>query len=300
MARFHTDQEVVFKSKQGRKFKATVADPRIRGGKVKLVVAGDPFPVAVAVAQVDDCKSLSTDATVNIVTNRTKEGALMATATVKPNLARRLAKEAKMQGIKGYAKMSVEELKTAVEAARNGNGNGNGAKPAAKASKSVSKPAKATARPSAAKKPAAKPAKAVATKKAASKPVKKATKPAKAAPVKAQRTATGDNPFREGSNSFLMAAELLKGGNRGQMVKRLKKAMKIHPWSKDKEENPEFAIRKRLLLVAAALEKDYGFTIEREGRGEAGSMIAIPPGKKGGQKAKAQASSSAKKATKKR
>lgn len=294
MPRFQTGQGVIFKSKAGRKFKAVIYDPLIRGGKVMLLVAGDPFPVAVAVAQIDDCKSLSMDATVNIVTNRTKKGALMATATVKPNLARRLAKEAKMQGIKGYAKMSVDDLKTAVEAARNGNGNG---------TKSVSKPAKASA-PPAAKKPAAKPAKAVATKKAASKPVKKAakaTKPAKkAATVKAARTVTGDNPFREGSNSFLMAAELLKGGNRGQMVKRLKKAMKIHPWSKDKEENPEFAIRKRLLLVAAALEKDYGFTIEREGRGEAGSMIAIPPGKKGGQKAKAQASSPAKKATKKR
>lgn len=219
----------------------------------------------------------------------------MAT-TVKPSAARRLAKEAKMLGVKGFAKMSGDELQAAVEAAKNGNGS----KPAA-APKKTSTPAKAVARRPAAKKPAAKPAKAAAKK--ASAPVAKkkpvATKKAAAkAPAKSTSVPKGDNPFREGSNSYLMAAELLRGGNRGEMVKRLKKAMKIHPWSKPKEENPEFAIRKRLLLVAAALERDYGFTIEREGRGEAGSMRAVPPGKKSGQKAKAQASS--KKATSKR
>lgn len=201
-----------------------------------------------------------------------------------------------MLGIKGYATMKASELQAAVEAARNGNGT----KPAAVAKK-TSMPAKAVARRPAAKKPAAKPAKKAPAKKVAAPVAKRkpvATK--KAAPAKSAPVAKGDNPFREGSNSYLMAAELLRGGNRGEMVKRLKKAMKIHPWSKPKEENPEFAIRKRLLLVAAALERDYGFTIEREGRGEAGSMRAVPPGgkKSAGQTAKTRASS--KKATSKR
>lgn len=207
----------------------------------------------------------------------------MPTTATKPGAARRLAKEAKMLGVRGYASMSGPELKAAVEAARNGNGSA----PAKK--KTESKPATATkpaVRRPATKKVAKKPARPAAAAKKA--PPKKAKAPAakktvvkKGSPAapKAAR-ATGDNPFREGSNSFLMAAELLKGGNRGEMVKRLKKAMKIHPWSKPKEEDPDFAIRKRMLLVAAALEKDYGYTIVREGRGEAGTIQALPPGKK--------------------
>jgi hypothetical protein len=50
-------------------------------------------------------------------------------------------------------------------------------------------------------------------------------------------------------------------------------------WSKPKEENPDEAINKRILLAAGILRKDYGFKVVVDGRGTTGTIKATPPGK---------------------
>lgn len=206
---------------------------------------------------------------------------------------RKLSKRAKMLGIKGYQKMSPKELKAAVK--REEDSFEDIAAPRKKKAKpGKAKPAAFKSKPAPVEKPKAKTKKVAkngTTKTKASKPVsKKATKPAsktKAKSSKPKENLTGDpaNPFRTGSNLWRMAEELLKGGKRSDMIKRLKKAMSINPWSKDKEEDLDTAINKRLLLTAAAMEKDYGFTQKREGRGTSGTIRLVPPGAKGSKKA---------------
>lgn len=274
-ARFAKGEEITFTAaKGGRRFKAVVVEPKIVRGNIAIQLQGDPYPVTVKVAQIS------------------KEN-----ENVPVSEARKLRKDAEALGIKGITKMNGKDLAAAVEAAKN--------------------PPKKTAAPIAAsaagavktykenekalmtglktkKKPAAK--KTAPAKKAVKKPVvaKKATKkavPAKVAkktpPSQAAKKApptkkvTSDtNPFRPGSNLAKMTDELLKGGRRVEMIRRLKKTMGIHPWSKDKEENPEKAIDKRLLITAGTLKKDYGYTIETEGRGSSGTIKVLPPGAK--------------------
>lgn len=236
---------------------------------------------------------------------------------------RSLSKRAKMLRIPGYQKMKGPELEIAVKLAE-----ADKAKTPAKrgtrptpAKPAASKPVtKAPAKKAAPAKPAAKkaaparkaaPAKKAPAAKAAS--ARKATHtkraPAKAAakkstparkPTTAPKTTPGDdrNPFRRPSNQHIMAEELLKGGKRGDMVKRLKKSMKIRPWSKEKEDDVDRAITVRLHLTAGALVKDYGFTEKREGRGPSGTIQVFPPGSK--PKAAAKASTPTKKAPAKR
>lgn len=251
--RFRKGEEVTFASQSGRNFKAVIKDPQIRQRKVAIQVVGDPYSVLVNISQVH------------------KEGEEMPSATRGPE-TRRLAKEARMLGIEGYAKMSAQQLAQAVKDHQ---------KPKRKAP-AKSKPAKAARKPQKASKRAP-------ARKAASKPVqarRKAKKTNATQVAKSVAKGTNGNPFRPGCNNYKMAEELLRGGRRIDMIKRLKKSIKLHPWSKPKEEDVTKALDKRLGIAAGILAADFGFKVVRDGRGTSGTIRVFPPGKATGQKAK--------------
>ena len=291
-AKFAKGESVTFTAaKGGRRFQAVVTEPKIVRGNIAIQLTGDPYPVTVSASQV------------------TKEN-----ENVPVSEARKLREEAKALGIRGWADMSGKDLAAAVAQAKS-------PKPktvvasaagAVKTIKENEKAAMSTTKKAPAKKVAAKktaPAKKVAKKPVAAKKVAPKTQnpgpsklrdrrvaAAKKAPankVSHRAAPIGGNPFRPGSNLFKMAEELLKGGKRSDMIRRLRKTMGIHPWSKDKEENPEKAIDKRLLITAGTLKKDFGYTIQSDGRGMSGTLKVVPPAKKtAGQTAKSKASSS--------
>lgn len=289
--RFEPGDDIIFTSTKGRRqFKGYVVKPQIVKGKILVRLTTDPFPVEVSVAQVvkvdeDGLPIQLQSRRVKVV--RTKKEKVMPPKSK----AKQLREEAKALGVEGWSGMGLTELAAAVKRAKAGKAGTSTktrTKPAAAkrapARKVASKPAVATKR-----KPAVK--KAAATKKTAT-ASKKATKrvlPPRLAP-------SGPNPFRPGSNVHKMAEELLRGGRRVDMIKRLKKAMQIHPWSKEKEENPEKAIDKRLLITAGVLKSDHGFRVVMDGRGSTGTIQVFPPGrgakKSAGQTAKSRASSS--------
>lgn len=143
------------------------------------------------------------------------------------------------------------------------------AKPQAEAPKS--KPAKKAAPVKAEK---AKTTKKVAPK-AETKVAKRTIKPA--------ATAANGNPFRDGSNSWLITEALLKGGSRSKMIDKLLKKIDFNPTKKkiNKKFNHRFEMDKRVLMTAHMLRKDHGFTIELSGRGpESGTIKATPPSPK--------------------
>lgn len=283
MPRFEPGEDIVFTaSKTGRKFEGFVINPSVRKGKIEVRLTTDPFPVMVKVAQVSKKEK-----------------------PVPVSRAKMLRLEAKDLGIKDWASLSLSGLEKAVADANNPQPVAAEDKPPTLTPKKAASPTtkKETAVKTASAKKVARAPKAaqksaVAAKKAKKAPVATKT-PAKA--QKATKTPTArkiqggskDNPFRAGSNSHRMTEELLRGGRRVEMIKRLRKTMRINPWSKDKEENPEKAIDKRLLITAATLKKDYGFSIVVDGRGTSGSIKAVPPGsaKSNGQTAKKTASS---------
>lgn len=252
---------------------AKVVSPNISKGEIEVNIAGDPYPVLVKANQLlkvrEDIVAESTSAAI-----------------------RKFSKRAKLLGIRGYQNMTEKELKRAVR--REEDSFEDIAKPSSKKkakSKPSSKPKAKTT------KPAAKPSKKAKVK--ATNGTSKTTTKKKVSKEKAKvALKAGDpaNPFRHGSNSWKMAEELLKGGKRSDMIKRLRKTMPLHPWSKDKETEPVKAYNKRLLLTAAAMERDHGFKIKSEGRGTSGTLKAIPPGAK---KKKSSAKSASKPSSKK-
>lgn len=262
--RYTKGEEIVFASRSGRRFKAKIAEPKPIRGKVAILLEGDPYPVMVNIAQV-------------------LKGDDMPTATQRGPESRQLAKKARMLSIPGYQTMTMPQLRKAVEEAENPR-----KREATTTRKTVSK--KTGAVKVVARKP--RPVKKATKQRTPAKVAKKATAAPKKATAKHKASPNGSNPFRVGSNVWKMAEELLRGGKRSDMIKRLKKTMPLHPWSKDKEENPDRAIDKRLLLTAADLQKTYGYKIVREGRGAAGTIVAMPPGKKAVAKAPAKKASS--------
>lgn len=171
-----------------------------------------------------------------------------------PTTAKDLRKRAKELSIDGWEEMDRDELAEAISSH-------DGDKPA-KASK--------TAKP-AAKKGAAK-TKEASKKAAGSKKAATGKKTSKAA-----STSDGPNPFREGSNLWMMTEELLKGGKRSAMVTRLRKKIELNPRQRaGKDFDVDAEIDYRLVRVCQTLTNEYGFTIEKDGRGVDSTVQAIP------------------------
>lgn len=193
--------------------------------------------------------------------------------------ARQLRQDAKALGIEGFDKMTGAELAEAVKQAKAPN--------ARTGVRKVSREeAAASAERRTARKAGAK--RASAPRKSSTRPTTAKKAPAKRAPAKkapAKRTsvapaAGGPNPFRPHSNLHVVTDALLKGGKRQEIVRSLKKQIKINPWSHDEKLTPaevEKAIDKRLLLTSGMLVRDYGFIEQREGRGMGGTIKVVPP-----------------------
>lgn len=177
-------------------------------------------------------------------TTRSNEG--MTTKT-KPS-PKELRREAKALGI-DYEDMDVATLAKAIKKARNGSGD-------VKVKKSkTTKDNEAT--------------------KKAMKGQKEAKQAKKAAPTE---VAENGNPYRPGTNLYEITEELLSGGKRSSMVKRLGKKIEVKP--RDGRDIDEVAeLDRRVLITAQILERDHGFTKEKEGRGPDATIQVFPPKK---------------------
>lgn len=105
---------------------------------------------------------------------------------------------------------------------------------------------------------------------------KTTAKPAKA--VAASKTADGDNPYRPGSNLHKITELLLKGGKRSAIVAKLQRQIDMHPYTQNKDDlDIEKELDKRLMLTAGLLQRNFGYTIEKTGRGmETGTIKVVP------------------------
>jgi hypothetical protein len=66
-----------------------------------------------------------------------------------------------------------------------------------------------------------------------------------------------------------MTEELIKGGKRSAMVKRLSKKISLKPRTRTFTEEEELEeLDRRLVIVSQNLRNDHGFEMEREGRGK--------------------------------
>jgi hypothetical protein len=65
-----------------------------------------------------------------------------------------------------------------------------------------------------------------------------------------------------------MTEELIKGGKRSAMVKRLNKKITLKPRTRELDEDDTISeIDRRLVIVSQTLRNEHGFKMEREGRG---------------------------------
>jgi hypothetical protein len=244
---------------------------------------GDPFDVCVYAQQI---RPATAKESTEMPKSATKE---------KPK-AKELRRQAKALGVTGWEDMSLAELEEAVEEAQ----------------AEQAKPAKKTAAKKASKKASAvdeddddddddddeddddeddddeDDAPAKSSKKSSSK--SKASKTAKAskkAPAKkaATKAATRErvvnengNPYQPGTNLYHMAEALIKGGKVASLVKQVGKKVSINARTRDYDEDSEREeLQRRLIIVSQRLRNDFGFTMEKEGRGADATIKCIPP-----------------------
>lgn len=243
-------------------------------GIVLLRLDTDPYDVCVTSEYVHPSKDHKT--------HTDKEMHNMATATKSKPKAKDLRRDAKALGVEGWEDMDLDELIEAVDEAKAAE-----EKAASKKSKKATKAAPKRAAveddeddededddedddedeaPAKSKKSSKKaaPAKAAKSSKKAEKP---ATKKAKAKDEDDDLPENG-NPFTEGTNLYYMTEELIKGGKRSAMVKRLGKKISLKPRTRSFTEEEELAeIDRRLVIVSQTLRNNHGFKMEREGRG---------------------------------
>lgn len=302
---------VMFKPKKGRPMLAEVAFTPIKNAtKVEIIIGTDPFPVDVPVSQVSACEpngKVVRSPKVRKDRASTKGPGKMAPATKDKPSAKQLRTQAQGLGIKGWEDMTRKELRRAIrKASSNGTSADKPAKAAtpkettpvtkarpktkaaaAKAKTSKSKPKAAATKPKASKPKVTK----AAAKKAA---VVKSTKSTKAAipgvkdvgngitlhdgPTPKATPAVGENPFRKNSNLHRVAKLLLKGGVRRSLAEKLKAQVDLHPYQKAKKDVSLSDFDKRLLLGAGTMRDEYGYGIQRTGRGIEGRILVFVPG----------------------
>lgn len=86
------------------------------------------------------------------------------------------------------------------------------------------------------------------------------------------------NPYRPGSNLYKITDLLLKGGKRSAIVAKLQRQIDMHPYTQDKDSlDVEKELDKRLMLTAGLLERNFGYKVEKNGRGmESGTIKVVP------------------------
>lgn len=287
---FYPGQSAWFKPKVGKPLRCVISyELSPTSGKTLVRIGTDPFDSHVATNQLvkrDEMTEVTEpteaaprkrgrprkDATVTpIETARTKR-------KVKPGTAKRTKPAAEAEPVEAPRRRG-RPPKAAAEPVRKGPGRPR--KVTAEAEAPVAPKKAATATRGRPKKVAAvaetpkrrgrPPTKAVAT-------TKKGTagtqtrKPA----AKVKVTVT-ENPFRAGSNSHAFCAALMKGGTRRVMAQRLSQKVTVTPWSKEiSAEDQITEIDTRLGLTAHKLKAEYGWTIERSGRGIDGKLKVHP------------------------
>lgn len=254
--------------------KGTVLHDHALGSMIDVVLDGDPFGTYVEYSRVevipgerDDnnplLQSRKQQLRARSTTKRQGLGgpeggsAVPNTTTNKPN-TRELRKQAKALGVEGWEDMSVRALQAAVEAAEDGETTKEEA-PKRRTTRATKTAAKST------------PAKATAAKKSTAK--KAATNGDAESTV-----AENGNPYKPGTNLWHITEEILKGGKRAAMVKRLKKKVELKPRNAGPEWDEDAELDRRILITGQILRRDHNFSVERGGRGpEDGTIVGTPP-----------------------
>ena len=307
-------ERIIFTPKKGRKREGVVAPGFVDSTThIKVKLNGDPFPVDVLKSQVSGCKNVpkavQSKKVPKVGAKKSKKNRKGSMSPDQKSSAKALRKQAMALGVKGWEDMTRDQMKKAIKKAKKASAAGGETKATAPASKPASKPAaKATKAP----------AKKTITKKAPAKKAVNGTK-AKAAPKKdvdpnsdeglgltfAKNTPPkplpdeGVNPFRKSSNLFRVAALLLKGGKRKALAERLSTQVDLHPYSKTEDVDLE-DFDKRLLLGAQTMRDQFGFGIQRTGRGlDNGTILVFRPGGPKDPRGKSAGRKGSKSATKK-
>lgn len=288
------DDTVYFHTHHGNKRQGVVTMDLGLTKKVGVLLEGDPFSVALSANRLEKVANISH--TMKVKGKQPPKGARRMPAAEKVS-GKELRKQAKSLGIDGWDEMSRKELEAAIAAAADDDEfddedevldedeeledededsddsdedededsdedlddeEDEEEEEAPKVSKKRTKPA-------AKAKKATAPAKKTSTKKAA--PATKKGKTTKKATKRTVEVAENGNPYRPGSNLYLIAEELLRGGKRSQIVKRLHSKMSFRPRVDSGEEYEMEIVNSRLDLVIRQLRKDHGWDITREGRG---------------------------------
>ena len=303
MTEYRAGERVIYAPAKGKKRHGTVAPGFVdTTTHVKIKLDGDPFPVDVSKSQVSGCENIpegvgSKHKVPKVGTKKhNKDRKEHMTAATKRE-AKALRKQAQALGIKGWEDMTRDEMRAAVKKAQKLGGKAE--TPKAPASKPASKPK-------------AKSAKA---------PAKKAVNGTKKAPAKGKSSDPnsdealgltfakvtppkplpdeGTNPFRKSSNLFVVASLLLKGGNRMKLAERLSTKVDLHPYSKEEDVDLD-DFDKRLLLGAQTMRDQFGYGIQRTGRGiENGTILVFRPGGPKDPRGKSAGRKATKSATKK-
>lgn len=281
-------------------------------GTLELKIGNDPFPVTVRKDQV----RLAND-NGNVVESKKKvrkprpdkeKSTRMPSDTATKPSAKDLVAKAKSLGINGWAEMDRDELQKAIKRAKKKGTNGKGDKPVKTKTVAKAKPKKATATKAKTTKAKSKPKKAPATKatnkpKATSKPKKGASESSgdRVSLAKTHPKPLPDEgviPFRKGSNLFPIAKLLLRGGVRESLAQKLAEKVTLHPYQKESGEIDLLDYDKRLLLCAQTMRDEYGYGIQRTGRGMSGTILVFRPGGSKDPRSKAKAKSKKAKAKK--
>ena len=191
----------------------------------------------------------------------------MAAATSE---ARELRSKAKSLGITDFANMTREDLRTAIETAESGNGNGKAPRKAraprkAKTAEIVEdfEPEEEAPEPvTKTRKPRAKAATAKAAPEA---PKRGRGRP----PVDRSSIEPGTCPFRKGSDRATMFSLLKRGGVRRDLAEKLREKVTLRgePGLSDYD--------KRIVLTADTLGKEWGYVVNKEGRGLEGKIKVV-------------------------
>lgn len=302
---------ITFYPTKGKPREGTIAPGFVTEDKVKVLLDGDPFPVDVPKSQISACQKdsdpVGSSAKVpKSGTKKIKKGKKKTMTTDSKPSGKELRKQAQALGIKGWEDMGRKELTKAIKKASKSKAE------KTEAPEPVEKPKATPAKKAAPKKTTKTPAKKAATpaKKAA---VTKSTKTTKAAPKKAVKKvapkskapskpkreisgdasigitlpkgktpkklpAEGENPFRPNSNLHLCAKLLLKGGKRKTLAESLAKKVKLNPYVYDAKDVDLGDYDKRLILAAGTMRDQYGYGVQRVGRGLEGKVLVFVPG----------------------
>lgn len=239
----------------GKPRKGTVLSHSPVGIFVDVVLDGDPFGTFLDLSRIrfvgayDEVNPLitrqrhtTTSAGIDPTTHRRSSENMAKTGTG-PS-PKELRRQAKALRISGWEDMDRAELKRAIKKA--------GATPG-EATKSKSDKATSKKAPKG----------------------KKAAKPSKSKSDDDEDD--GPNPFRAGTNLFHITEELMKGGKRSSMVKRLSKKIELKPRKNKKDFDETAELDRRVLIVGQILRNEHGFEVTREGRGTDATIVAVPP-----------------------